>query len=64
MPVAWFVKRGFIASILTFLVRERGDDMLSLLVKILEIILLILQIKNYKKSNRADNTVVIVIIEL
>ena len=34
--------------------------MLSLLVKILEIILLILQIKNYKKSNRADYTVVII----
>lgn len=34
--------------------------MLSLLVKILEIILLILQIRNYKKSNRADYTVVII----
>lgn len=36
--------------------------MLSLLVKILEIILLILQIRNYKKSNRADYTVVVTII--
>lgn len=61
---AWFVKYGFVASYLTTLVRERGDKMLDLfdfLFLLIEFISLVIQIKEFKNSNRTGTTVVIIV---
>ena len=66
MQRAWFVKYGLVASYLTFLVRERGDIMLDLfdfLFLLIEFISLVIQIKEFKNSNRTEPTVVVIIIK-
>lgn len=64
---AWFVKYGFVASYLTFSVRERGDKMLDLfdiLFLLIEFISLMIQIKEFKNSNRTRTTVVVIIVNI
>lgn len=59
---AWSVKYGFVTSSLTFLVRERGDNMLDLIFLLIEIMSLIIQFLEFKNSYRTRNTVVIIFV--